>query len=328
MGQISLEKAEFYYPTTSNIVWGGNHFYNEEDCIRRCLESFKKHIPNIRLVALIDDRTTDRTAEIAKECGALVEYFKWNHSFAEAKNAWIRACVKHGSQQGDWMIVQGADFELKKIDLKWMEDRQNVIGRFLVPEYSPYLMARIILRIAINTKIFDVFNPNFLARIIPQKYQIVSRCRSLLWRYHPQIDWQNLVDEEISYCFYRVIGIGCIAGNGVSYYKMPPTIGEMIHYGFHEDGGEDGSIFMRKKLYYNLLRSIQKLANNSGLGVNSPDDRIKILNLAYNNPDWGAEVGWYKGVNILMDRIMNRDYPEGLKFFSDRFEQLHRVDHE
>lgn len=56
---------------------------NEEDCLKRCLDSLKGIVDEM---IVVDTGSTDRTKEIAKECGARVEDFAWTGDFSEARN--------------------------------------------------------------------------------------------------------------------------------------------------------------------------------------------------------------------------------------------------
>ena len=56
---------------------------NEEDCLKRCLDSLKGIVDEM---IVVDTGSTDRTKEIAKECGARVEDFTWTGDFSEARN--------------------------------------------------------------------------------------------------------------------------------------------------------------------------------------------------------------------------------------------------
>ena len=56
---------------------------NEEDCLKRCLDSLKGIVDEM---IVVDTGSTDRTKEIAKECGAKVEDFTWTGDFSDARN--------------------------------------------------------------------------------------------------------------------------------------------------------------------------------------------------------------------------------------------------
>jgi glycosyltransferase involved in cell wall biosynthesis len=73
---------------------------DEEDMCREAWESVKDAD---ELVICIDDRTTDKTPEIAKEFTDKIYYFKWEDDFAKAKNFAMSKCT------GDWVMNLDAD---------------------------------------------------------------------------------------------------------------------------------------------------------------------------------------------------------------------------
>lgn len=77
---------------------------DEEDMCEEAWESVKDAD---ELVICIDDRTTDKTPEIAKKFTDKIYYFKWNDSFAEAKNFALSKCTK------EWVMGIDGDCLLK-----------------------------------------------------------------------------------------------------------------------------------------------------------------------------------------------------------------------
>lgn len=274
--QLTQERADQLYPYKSDKIWFFMHAYNEEDCIARCLNSVKDIA--YKMVVLIDSRTTDKTREIAENCGAITFQFKWIHSFAWAKNMCLQKGMELGLQYGDWVLFMGADFELQNIDLEFVKDPLNFFGQFEVPEFH----------------------------LEGEEY--VSRRRKLLWRHHQFIYWERLVHEEAIYSAYRMTGLGIIFGTAA--YKDFPIVGEMLHYGFKEDGGEEGEVFWRKKCYYLILTQIQKVMSK----CNFPDTENGILNalkIIYDD-DVVYDMGIEKTIMNLLDRYISGDIPQGL----------------
>ena len=81
-------------------ITGGLICKNEERCIARCINSYKDIVDEI---IVVDTGSTDRTVEIAEECGATVHYFEWIQDFAAARNYMLDRCT------GDWIILLDAD---------------------------------------------------------------------------------------------------------------------------------------------------------------------------------------------------------------------------
>jgi glycosyltransferase involved in cell wall biosynthesis len=82
---------------------------NEQEHLPRCLASAKPYVDEI---VVIDTGSSDKTIEIAENCGAKVEHFVWNFNFADARNYAI-SCTS-----GQWILVLDADEELVIKDLE------------------------------------------------------------------------------------------------------------------------------------------------------------------------------------------------------------------
>ena len=80
---------------------------NEENTLSRCLESVKDIVDEI---IIVDTGSTDNTVEIAKSYGAKVFFYKWDNSFANARNYSLSKASK------DWILIMDADDELVKED--------------------------------------------------------------------------------------------------------------------------------------------------------------------------------------------------------------------
>ncbi len=101
---------------------------NEERVIRDCLESA---VPFFCEVLVLDTGSTDRTIEIARECGAVVRETKWPDSFAKARTE----SMKHA--KGKWIMWIDADDTLPMQSAEVIVNavasaQQDVIG-FIVP---------------------------------------------------------------------------------------------------------------------------------------------------------------------------------------------------
>jgi len=85
---------------------------NEEENLPRCLESIKDIVDEI---IIVDTGSTDSTVKIAESYGAKVFFYKWDSSFANARNFSLEKASK------DWILIMDADDELKR------EDKDKVI---------------------------------------------------------------------------------------------------------------------------------------------------------------------------------------------------------
>ncbi|MBS3131275.1 tetratricopeptide repeat protein [Candidatus Woesearchaeota archaeon] len=104
---------------------------NEEKGLAECLSSIKEAVDEI---IIIDTGSTDKTREIAKSFGAKVLDFKWNGSFADARNFSIRHAAK------DWILILDADEFIDKKDFqklrKLAENKAADARSFITKNYT------------------------------------------------------------------------------------------------------------------------------------------------------------------------------------------------
>ncbi|WP_459501596.1 glycosyltransferase [Bacillus sp. C1] len=86
---------------------------DEERHILTCLESVKDIIDEI---IIVDTGSTDKTVEICQTFNAKVFHFKWNNSFAEARNFGLEQAT------GDWILWLDADEEMDLKDGKTLKN--------------------------------------------------------------------------------------------------------------------------------------------------------------------------------------------------------------
>lgn len=85
---------------------------NEENNLERCLESIKDIVDEM---IIVDTGSTDDTIKIAEKYSAKIFFYKWDNSFANARNYSLSKASK------DWILIMDADDELKS------EDKDKVI---------------------------------------------------------------------------------------------------------------------------------------------------------------------------------------------------------
>lgn len=99
---------------------------NEENTLSRCLESVKGIVDEI---ILVDTGSTDNTVEIAKSYGAKVFFYKWDNSFANARNYSLSKASK------DWILIMDADDELVQEDKDkvalLINNEENMLNAYL-----------------------------------------------------------------------------------------------------------------------------------------------------------------------------------------------------
>jgi GT2 family glycosyltransferase len=69
---------------------------NEEMGIERAINSAKPYVDEI--IVAIDNKSSDKTEEIAKNCGATIKHFDWRNDFAWARN------FAHEGVKSDWIL--------------------------------------------------------------------------------------------------------------------------------------------------------------------------------------------------------------------------------
>lgn len=138
---------------------------NEEKVIERCLSSVRPYVNDL---IVVDTGSTDKTAEIAKQCGARVYNFKWSGHFAEARNFAL------SQSSSAWNLVLDADEYIDSIDIK-------ALGHFMANYSGTKTVGRI--EVISETRQNGEINiaKDYVPRILPAGVQYSGRI-------HEQID--------------------------------------------------------------------------------------------------------------------------------------------
>ena len=122
---------------------------NEARCLERCLRSVE---PFVDRMLVLDTGSTDRTIEIAKDCGAEVFERRWTDDFAAARNAVITR------SSADYNLILDAD--------EWIERGGEVISTVrAVRQPKVYLLK---VRSTLQSRNDDSQSFNWLARLLPK----------------------------------------------------------------------------------------------------------------------------------------------------------------
>lgn len=105
---------------------------NEEKVIAKTLsECFKLKQYNLQVFVVLDSKTTDKTAEVAKKAGAtVIQTGKW-----KGKGAALRKAVKY--VKGDYVVQIDADYQFMPFDIpKFIDALQNGYDVALATRYE------------------------------------------------------------------------------------------------------------------------------------------------------------------------------------------------
>ena len=98
---------------------------NEEKTLGRCLESIKDIVDEI---IIVDTGSTDDTIKVAEKYSAKIYFYKWDNSFANARNYSLSKATK------DWILIMDADDEIISEDkgkvIKLINDESNKLNAY------------------------------------------------------------------------------------------------------------------------------------------------------------------------------------------------------
>lgn len=132
---------------------------NEEDHLKKCLESVKNIVDEM---IVVDTGSDDGTVAIAESMGAKVFYFLWDGSFSKARNYSLKQA------QGDWIMIMDGDEELEKCEPREIRDLMNDTGAdayffetisYLGDEAGCDVVKNMNIRLFKNRKEYFYYNP-------------------------------------------------------------------------------------------------------------------------------------------------------------------------
>jgi glycosyltransferase involved in cell wall biosynthesis len=122
--------------------------YNEERTIERVLSSLISEVPEAHEIIVVDDGSTDRTAEIA---GAISDRIACVRLLRQGRNQGKTAALRAGfaASTGDIVLVQDADLEYDPVDIHVLiepilKDKADVVygSRFMIRRAARVLYFR------------------------------------------------------------------------------------------------------------------------------------------------------------------------------------------
>ena len=140
---------------------------NEEETLKRCLDSIHEHVDEI---IIVDTGSTDNTLSIAKEYTPHIYQYKWQHHFGDARNYALDKATK------DWVLQMDADEYFTRENAKKI---RNEVQNAIHP--------------AIGVRIINYLNDNQLG-LSNVAVRLFSRKRE--HRYHFPIHEQILHNER------------------------------------------------------------------------------------------------------------------------------------
>jgi GT2 family glycosyltransferase/tetratricopeptide (TPR) repeat protein len=172
-GNVRTEKlaTDQGRPTVSLCLIVKNEQANLPACLDSTVDLFNE-------IIAVDTGSTDRTKEIAAQCGARVFDFPWCDSFAAARNE----CLRHAT--GDWIFWMDADDRL--------DDANRAKCRDLLANLPDE-------NVAYSLKCLCLPDP------VTGTATVVDHVR--LFRRHPEMRWQYRVHEQILPAVRRLGGV-------------------------------------------------------------------------------------------------------------------------
>lgn len=138
---------------------------DEQRNLARCLDSVKPYVDEI---IVVDTGSQDGTTEIARQYGAIIDFFEWCDDFAAARNYSISQAT------GDWILILDAD---EVLVVETDDFRQQLT-------FSSEVLTYLVIRTEINNQ--DQMSPLYTPRV----FRNITDFRYVN-RFHEQLVYQN-----------------------------------------------------------------------------------------------------------------------------------------
>lgn len=130
---------------------------DEERCLARCLDSARRFVDQM---VVLDTGSIDRTAQIARDCGAQVHHWTWTDSFAEARNAALALSASH------WNLILDAD--------EWIDPAADPLMLHAVLETKPFV-GELCVRSAFDSDGSVSWSETWIPRLLPSAIRYRGR---------------------------------------------------------------------------------------------------------------------------------------------------------
>lgn len=254
---------------------------NEEKVLRRCLESLKPIMQEIKCELIIADTgSTDNTFSIAKEYTDNVYHFEWIGDFAAARNSTLNRA------NGIWYMFIDADEYFDS-------DISHMITFFKTPVlYNSYKSATIVVRNYQNNekiKYGDARLPRFhrIKNRLDEKVEFVGKIHETIAIALPLIKFETII-HHTGYCYFTKAQEEKKYKRNMSlmlkeYEKNPEDLRLICHI-IHGEGNKDKALKyvlkgleLIEKYPENIYRNAIYVTAIEYFGTNNPEKALELI---------------------------------------------------